>query len=228
MSASGIRRIGVAAAVSAVLAAGAPPAAAQGQVNVNDLKVRAEAGDKNAIRQLAEVYYLGREGMEQDFAEAARWYLKLAQQGDVRAQTTIGLMYSRGYGVKKDPQAAHRWWSFAAAANDAGAQYNLGLAYANGDGVAQDYAQAAQWYQKAAQRMHVQAQYNLGLLYDQGRGVARDPVRAYYWIKVAAAQGDDLAQSRLKKVAAELSADQLREGDTLADDWIKRMKKALK
>ena len=228
MSVSRVRRIALAAAACAVLVAGVPLASAQGKVNVDDLKVRADAGDKTAIRQLAEIYYLGREGVEQDFAEAARWYLKLAQQGDVRAQTTIGLMYSRGYGVKKDPQAAHRWWSFAAAANDAGAQFNLGLAFANGDGVAQDYAQAAQWYQKAAQRMHVQAQFALGMLYEQGKGVAQDPVRAYYWIKVAALQGDDAAESRLKKVAAGMTPDQIREGEALAEDWIKRMKKALK
>src|SRR5262245_6551739 len=110
---------------------------------LDDLKSRAEAGDKGATRQVAEAYYLGNQGAEQNFAEAARWYLKLAQQGDVRAQTALGLMYDRGDGVAKDPAAAHRWWSFAAAANDPGAQYNLGLAYARGDGVAQDFAQAA-------------------------------------------------------------------------------------
>ena len=143
-------------------------------MSFEDLRIRAEAGDKTATRQLAEAYYLGREGVEQNFAEAARWYLKLAQQGDVRAQTTIDLMYSRGYGGEKDPQAAHRWWSFAAAANDPGAQYNLGLSYAKGDGVAQDYAQAVQWYSKAAQRTHVQAQFNLGMLITTAR-VAHGP-----------------------------------------------------
>src|SRR5262245_33074982 len=125
------------------------------QINIEDLKIRADAGDKAATRRLAESYYLGRDGVDQNFEEAARWYLKLAQQGDVRAQTTIGLMYSRGYGVQKDPQAAHRWWSFAAAGNDPAAQYNLGLSYAKGDGVAQDYSQAAHWYSKAAEGTHV-------------------------------------------------------------------------
>ena len=195
---------------------------------LDELKTRAEAGDKSATRQLAEAYYLGREGAEQDFTEAARWYLKLAQQGDVRAQTTLGLMYARGYGVAKDPAAAHRWWSFAAAANDPGAQYNLGLSYATGDGVAQDFAQAVQWYDKAAQRTHVQAQYNLGMLYFEGKGVARDLLRAYFWVKVAALQGDDLAQAALEKVAAGMSADQVRQAEAQANDWLKRAKKLLK
>jgi TPR repeat protein len=137
-------------------------------------------------------------------------------------------MYSRGYGVKKDPQIAHRWWSFAAAANDPGAQYNLGLTYAKGDGVAQDYSQAAQWYSKAAQRTHVQAQFNLGMLYHEGKGVARDPVRAYYWIKVASLQGDELAQGTLKKIGAEMSAEQIRQAEAQADEWMRKAKKALK
>ena len=202
-------------------------AAAQ-NVTLDDLRIRAEAGDRSATRQLAEAYYLGREGAEQNFSEAARWYLKLAQQGDVRAQTTLGLMYARGYGVKKDPAVAHHWWSFAAAANDAGAQYNLALSYANGDGVAQDYERAAQWYEKAAERTHIQAQYNLGLLYLQGKGVAKDPLRAYFWVKVAALQGDDRAQDSLNKVAAGMSAEQVRQAEAQADEWMKRAKKLLK
>ena len=231
MNASRIRSAILRMAAGALLLIGAPFAGAQEAKptpTVEDLKNRAEAGDKSATRQLADAYYLGREGAEQDFSEAARWYLKLAQQGDVRAQTTLGLMYSRGYGVKKDPQAAHRWWSFAAAANDPGAQYNLGLSFANGDGVAQDYARAAQWYDKAAQRTHVQAQHNLGLLYHEGTGVAKDPVRAYFWVKVAALQGDDLSQETLKKVAAGMSPDQIREAEAQAGEWMKRAKKLLK
>ena len=233
MNALRTRQLMLAAAGCVLLAAGVPQGAAQSgdaqpKVSVGDLKVRAESGDKTATRQLAEAYYLGREGVEQNFAEAARWYHKLAQQGDVRAQTTLGLMYSRGYGVKKDPQAANRWWSFAAAANDPGAQYNLGLSYANGDGVPQDYVQAAKWYDKAAQRTHVQAQHNLGMLYYEGKGVAKDPLRAYFWVKVAALQGDDLAQESLKRVRAGMSADQVRQAEEQAEEWMKRAKKLLK
>ena len=195
---------------------------------LDELKARAEAGDKSATRQLAEAYYLGREGAEQSFTDAARWYLKLAQQGDVRSQTTLGLMYAKGYGVVKDPTAAHRWWSFAAAANDPGAQYNLGLSYANGEGVAQDFAQAAQWFDRAAQRTHVQAQYNLGMLYYEGKGVARDPLRAYFWIKVAALQGDELAQDAIGRIGAGMSAGLVRQAEEQASEWVKRAKRLLK
>jgi len=196
-----------------------------GNVSVEDLKVRSAAGDRSATRQLAEMYYVGRGGVEQSFSEAARWYERLAKQGDARAQTSLGLMYARGYGVEKNLQTAHRWWSFAAAQNDPGAQYNLGLSYSSGEGVAQDFKRAADWYGKAAARGHVQAQHNLGLLYHEGKGLRRDPVRAYYWLKVAALQGEDVAQEALKVVAKGMSADQIREAESQADEWMKKYKK---
>src|SRR3954468_14346051 len=89
------------AALTAVLFASGTAFAAEDKLQLNDLKIRAEAGDKTATRQIAEAYYLGR-GVDQDFKLAAQWYEKLAKQGDVRAQTSLGLIYARGYGVEKN------------------------------------------------------------------------------------------------------------------------------
>lgn len=230
MNASAIERAALAAVACALLAVSIPHAAAQGaqgKLNVDDLKIRSDAGDRSAARQLAEAYYLGRDGVEQNFTEAARWYERLAKRGDAHAQTSLGLMYARGYGVEKNLQTAHRWWSFAAAQNDLGAQYNLGLSYSRGEGVAQDFKRAADWYGKAAARGHVQAQHNLGLLYHEGKGLQRDPVRAYYWLKIAALQGDDVAQDSLKFVRPGMSADQIRQADTQAEEWMKKYKKTV-
>ena len=226
MSASRISRLagilGLAACLGLALAQdkGEPE-----KINVEDLKIRSDKGDRSATRQLAEMFYVGRGGVEQNFAEAARWYERLARQGDARAQTSLGLMYARGYGVERNLAMAHRWWSFAAAQNDPGAQYNLGLSYSRGEGVAQDYRQAAEWYGKAAVRGHIQAQHNLGLLYHEGKGIDRDPVRAYYWLKVAALQGEDVAEQALKIVGKGMSADQVRQAEAQAEDWMKKYKK---
>ncbi len=116
--------------------------AAESPITINDLTVRAEAGDRTAMRALANAYYSGQDGAGQDFAKAADWYRRLAKTGDPRAQTSLGLMYARGYGVEKNMAEAHRWWNFAAAQNDPGAQFNLGLTYARGEGVAADLARA--------------------------------------------------------------------------------------
>jgi len=201
--------------------------AAQEKTNVEDLKMRSTAGDKAATRQLADMYYLGRGGVAQNLSEAARWYEMLAKQGDARAQASLGLMYARGYGVAKDMDAARQWWSFAAAQNDPGAQYNLGLLYSKGDGVSQDYPQGAQWLARAAQRGHIQAQHNLGMLYYEGKGVERNPLRAYYWIKVAALQGDEAARAALNAVGKGMSDEQIRQAETQAGEWMKRMEKVV-
>lgn len=224
MSATDIRRLACAVAMLGAFGL----AAAQDTAHVDDLRVRAAAGDKAATRQLADMYYAGRGGVKQDFREAARWYEKLAKLGDARAQTSLGLMYARGYGVEKNLQLAHRYWGFAAAQNDPGAQFNLGLSYSRGDGVAQDLERAAQWWTKAASRGHVHAQRSLGALYHMGRGVDRDVVRAYFWVKVAALQGDKIAGSALPGLAAELTADQIRETDAQADAWMKKSRSLLR
>jgi TPR repeat protein len=213
-------------AIAALLLAGAAGlSSSQEKVNIEDLKVRSAAGERAATRQLAEMYYVGRGGAEQNFGEAARWYEKLAKQGDPRAQTSLGLMYARGYGVAKNMETARKWWNFAAAQNDPGAQYNLGVIYSTGEGVEQDYGRAAHWLRLAAQRGHIQAQNNLGLLYHEGKGLDRDLVRAYFWLKVAALQGDDVSQQALGNVGKGMSADQIREAEGQASDWMKKMKK---
>jgi uncharacterized protein len=199
--------------------------AAEKNVAVEELTLRADAGDRSAMRMLADAYYAGRDGAEQDFAKAADWYRRLAKAGDARAQTSLGLMYARGYGVQKNLAEAHRWWNFAAAQNDPGAQYHLGLTYIRGEGVNVDAERAARWFREAARRGHVLAQYNLGLLLHEGRGVAHHPQEAYYWVKVAALQGDDRAQQNLAALAAALSDAQRREADRQAGEWMKSLQR---
>jgi TPR repeat protein len=72
----------------------------------------------------------------------------------------------------------------------------------------------------------VQAQQNLGVLYREGKGVGRDPQLGYFWTKVAALQGDDVAQASLTAAASGLSADQLSQADSRADEWMKRNRKS--
>ena len=52
--------------------------------------------------------------MTQDYAEAARWYRKAADQGEAQAQYVLGLMYDNGQGVTQDYAEAHMWLNLAA------------------------------------------------------------------------------------------------------------------
>jgi hypothetical protein len=85
-----------------------------------------------------------------DPEDAARWYLKAADQGFAVAQNALGVAYARGDGVKESKTEAVRWFRQAAEQGNVDAQYNLGLTYVNGDGVARDYVQAYLWWDLAA------------------------------------------------------------------------------
>ena len=156
---------------------------------------------------------------------AADWYLRLAKTGDARAQTSLGLMYARGYGVPKNLAEAHRWWNFAAIQNDPGAQYNLGLTYVRGEGVAVDHERAARWFREASRRGHVQAQHNLGMLYHEGKGVPKDARQAYYWVRVAALQGDTIATDTLPKISDGITVAQIAEAEAQAAAWMNKVRK---
>ena len=66
-------------------------------------------------------------GGPQDFAAAASWYRKAAEQGHANAQRSIGGMYDRGQGVTQDYVQAHKWFNIAAATGDPGAMNTRNL-----------------------------------------------------------------------------------------------------
>jgi TPR repeat protein len=80
-----------------------------------------------------------------DYAEAARLYRILAEQGDAGAQYNLGVMYDYG-DVPQDDVEAVKWYRRAAKQGDAGAQVMLGAVYADGLGVSQDDVLAHMWF----------------------------------------------------------------------------------
>src|SRR5262249_31569348 len=87
-----------------------------------------------------------------DYPAALRAWMRLAQQGDARAQFFLGALYAQGYGVPQDYSAAAQWFRRAAEQGHVGAQFNLGVRYHEGRGVPRDPAQAAEWFRRAAQQ----------------------------------------------------------------------------
>ena len=132
-----------------------------------------------------------------DYAQAYEEFKKLAEQGDARAQYTLGFMYAKGKGVPEDYAEAMKWYRKAAEQGDPNAQDALGWMYAEGKGVAKDYAEAMRWYRKAAEQGYARAQYTLGFMYANGEGVAKDDAEAVKWFRKAAEQGYARAQDAL-------------------------------
>jgi len=89
-----------------------------------------------------------------DYQTALRILRPLADQGDPRAETTLGVMYDEGHGVPQDDAEALKWYRRAAEQGYAQAQFNLGVMYARGeaDDGRQDNVSAHMWFNLAASR----------------------------------------------------------------------------
>ena len=72
--------------------------------------------------------------------------LRLAEQGNGKAQYVLGAIYYAGKGVKKDYKKAVKWTRLAAEQGNSKGQYNLGTLYLNGRGVRKDYIKAYMWF----------------------------------------------------------------------------------
>jgi uncharacterized protein len=80
------------------------------------------------------MYYYGK-GVSKDYAEAAQWYRKSAEQGNTNAEYSLAYMYHGGKGVPQDDSEAARWCLKAAEQGNASAQDALGIIYRRGQGV---------------------------------------------------------------------------------------------
>ena len=159
-------------------------------------------GDAAAQNDLGCAYSKG-QGVEQDFAEAIKWWRKAADLDLPGAALNLGLAYLSGQGVPQDYTEAARWNRKAAEQGLAGAEHNLGNAYFKGQGVPQNYTEAVKWYRRAAYQGLAASQYSLGLAYANGNGVGQNYLEAARWYLKSAEQGDVDAQYNLAGLYAQ-------------------------
>jgi TPR repeat protein len=116
-------------------------------------RMAAEQGDAEQQFVLGCMYYDG-EGVDQDYAEAAKWYRMAAAQGDDLSEFALGVMYAFGQGVAQDYGEAAKWYREAANRGSDKAQFSLGMLYKFGAGVAKDHVQAHMWMSLGASHTH--------------------------------------------------------------------------
>jgi TPR repeat protein len=114
------------------------------------LLARANAGDAAAQVQLGESYAAGKD-VGQDLQQAAEWYKKAADKGDLAAELHLAVLYrDGGKDLPREMKQAAEWYRRAAEQGDASAQATLGTLYSIGQGVAQNYVEAYYWLDLAA------------------------------------------------------------------------------
>jgi putative methionine-R-sulfoxide reductase with GAF domain len=115
-----------------VLASSKPPADASNSpaiptaesASLAQLHELAERGDATAENALGLLYAQGddKQAVKPDEREAARWFTRAAEHGNVLAQSKLGSLYFSGRGVSKDNAQAYFWTVLARASGDAGSK----------------------------------------------------------------------------------------------------------
>lgn len=113
---------------------------------IQSLRIRAEKGDVSAQMSLATAYQEG-DGIEKNYEEAFKWYLRAAESGDKHALTIVGGAYKIGKGVQKDDKMAFEYFMRAALKNERISQVQVGLYYYMGKGnIEIDLKEASYWF----------------------------------------------------------------------------------
>ena len=197
------------------------------------IKAAAGNGDAKSLYDLARCFELG-QGTAQDYAQAASWMQKSADQHYAPAEAELGYFYGVGLGVAKDPVAALKWYQLAANHGNAVAQFAMGNFYSSGRGVPKDPDQALKWWRMAANQDNAQAQNALGqACFEKGQAGStnrEDYMEAATWLRKASEQGytasmnnlgllydQGLGVTRDWKEAAKWYHEAAEHGDTMAE-----------
>jgi TPR repeat protein len=114
------------------------------------LLAKANSGDAAAQVVVGDSYAAGK-GVARDYKQAAEWYRKAAEKGDIGGEIHLAALYrDGGKGFPRDMAQAAEWYRKAAEQGDVGAQGTLGTLYSMGQGVEQNYVEAYYWLDLAA------------------------------------------------------------------------------
>lgn len=210
--------------VRATWAQPTPATPAQNKGIDPELLAKVNAGDAEAQHELGDMYYFGQR-VRRDYAQAAIWYRKAAEQGDHDSQYRIGVLYHFGWGVPRDDAQAFVWIKKSAEQDDANAERLLSVCYAKGLGVPKDDAHEIFWLRRAAEDGDANSQYIIGWVFEDGlQGYRQDYAEAYFWLNLAASgpaapKYRKEAVKRRDKVASHLTQAELSRVQERVRDW---------
>lgn len=182
------------------------------------LVTAAKGGDPLAFYEIAVRFTEGR-GVQENMAEAAKWYQRAADAGVVPAQYRLATLYEKGTGVTRDTAKAKALYIASAGQGNASAMHNLAVMLASGRDGAPDFNEATKWFAKAAELGIRDSQFNLAVLYARGNGVPQDLTESYKWFSAAAREGDLDAGAKRDEVAKAMKPEQLESAKAKAEAW---------
>ena len=158
---------------------------AQDNDRINVMHKNAEQCDTQAQYELALSYR--REGK---YDEAVSWFKRAAENGYVKAQFELGMLYKKDNEISKNLDQAVYWFRKAADQGIAKAHYEL-----VGKGNELNYG--ISWLMENADQQNAESQYYLGLCYMRGNGITENKELAISWFEKAIVNGSINAQSAI-------------------------------
>ena len=148
---------------------------------------KAEQRDPEAMRELAEAYYLGN-GIEQDDEKAFSLFEKLEElfPDDDHVWFRLGQCHMFGYGTQINYELAKDYFQKCVDLDASQAMVFLGDLYLDGKGVDKDQRKAYELYIRATNLGNPDAYYSLGMMQYFGKGIPVDKNAAISnWMKAA-------------------------------------------
>ena len=152
---------------------------------------RTSAARNNSYGVFFVAYCLDNSGSGPEAAEAARWYARAVDLGNVEARSNLGRMHRYGLGgLRVDHRKALELFRCAAENGSSYSMHQMGKLFEEGTGVAVDLAAACSWYEKAAKAGSVDAMAAIANALRWGYGCNRDHPAAFDWFHKAATLGN--------------------------------------
>lgn len=158
---------------------------------------------KKSATHLAKAYVaLGfiDETVDDNYADALKYYEQAAAQGNAFGQYNLALMYQYGKGVPVDYQKAKALYTKASDKGLDLAMNQLGSMYYYGLGQDKNDHEALAWYKKAAALGNANALYSLGLFSETGLATKIDFPNAVKYYQEASALGNEKAMLALARM----------------------------
>ncbi len=147
--------------------------------------------DAVACRILGDIYNDGVEGISKHPANAAKYYTKACDGGDMEGCGRLGTKYIKEEGVVKNETKAAELFTKACYGGETFYCGNLANMYKEGNGVLQNPQKAFELNLKACEAGRGFSCNELGLAYAQGKGVAKNSKKAIEYITKACDRNND-------------------------------------
>ena len=136
----------------------------------------ADLGHAAAMGIMAQRYYRGTGGVEEDNDKAFAFATRAAEGGDALGMFVLGECNEEGYGVAVDKVAGLKWYEESAKKGNIDAMNSSGQCYSAGAACwcVKDDKKAAAYFKSASEQGHEFATHELANCYYEGAGVAKN------------------------------------------------------